>query len=70
MGYEVTELEPLDEGEDATDDRQDVTVSLPRGVVDWLQGKSEELGMPVDEVITICCELQIPAGAQDHRKWD
>ncbi|WP_131831211.1 hypothetical protein [Frankia sp. CcI49] len=70
-GYEVTEdFEPLEEDEDGTDDRQELTVSLPRGVVDWVQGKSEELGMPVDEIITICCDLQMPAEVQDHRKWD
>lgn len=59
--YEVTEdFEPLDESEDATDDRQDVTVSLPAAVLAWLEDKAEELDMTVSEVLAVCAELQMP----------
>lgn len=62
--YEVVELEPLEEGEDATDDRQAVSLSLPAAVIEWLELKSEDLELTVDEVVALAVELQMPAGAR------
>lgn len=65
-GMEVTEnFEELEEGEDAGDECQELTVSLPLAVVEWLNERSETLNLSVSELVTICAELQMPPPGRD-----
>lgn len=65
QGFQVTEdFAPLEEDEDATDDDQELTVRLPAAVIEWLELKSEDLELTVDEVVTLAIELQMPVGAR------
>lgn len=62
--YEVRDdFEPLDEGEDATDDGQELVVRLPAAVLEWLEERTGD-DMTLSDVLVLCVELQMPAGAR------